>query len=59
VSAVVPRAWHKKDTIHQPYGKKKIISLCGPVCSQSQNETDTFIQSANMRNFKSIKHYCP
>jgi hypothetical protein len=60
VSAVALRdSWHNKGAIHQTYGKKKMLSLCGPVCSQSQNETDSFFESANMKDFKSHRFSCP
>lgn len=59
VSGVIPQQkWRKKNDIQQPYGKYKMLQFCGPVCGQSQNETDSFIQSANMRDFGSITHYC-
>lgn len=59
IEKVVPINWKKKDTLQQRYGAMQMIQFCDSPCGLNKNETDTFIEAANMKNFKSIRKFCP
>ena len=59
VSAMIGANLFDGQYILQDYGHDSRPVWCGPVCSDSPDQTKAFIAAAQMTNFKSPKHLCP
>jgi hypothetical protein len=47
-----------KGEILMRYGQDSRPHWCGDICSGSADKTKAFIEAANMKNFKSPRHFC-
>ena len=59
ISAAVNSDYWGKQYILQPYDQESRPVWCGPICSGSVQQTQAFIQAANMVGFESPRHLCP
>lgn len=59
VSSAITANYQDKQYILQPYNSDNSRPIwCGPVCNGDLNQTQAFINAANMNGFKSPKHLC-
>ena len=58
VSGAIGKNYQYGTSILMEYGRGNRPVWCGPVCGENLQKTQDFIQTSNMRNFKSPKRLC-
>ena len=59
ISSIIGANLYDGQFILQDYGHDSRPVWCGPICSNSADQTKAFIAAAQMTNFQSPKHLCP